>query len=576
MLKNYRALLSVCLSLGVMTSIATFAQTPADIAAAQRQAEIIQRQEQERLRRDQEDVLRRSERVEGMDTRSLQPKIEIPAIGAPCRTIQSVEINGAPNLSATVRQRIIDEFSGRCLDVGDIERILAEDTKNYIDRGYITTRAYLPPQDLSTGRLEILVIEGVVEKIMIDDSGAHSISIGNVFPGVEHDVLDLRALEQGIDQINRLASNNAQLDIQPGEKPGTSTVVVHNQPRSPLHLNLSVDNQGSESTGKYQTGVSVSADNLLNFNELLSGTHRESTPGDPGRTYSASDSLNFSIPFGYSTLSLGTSRSRYVSAIALPSGLELISTGNSKTDNVRLDRVLYRDQSNRATLAATITTKESKNYLAQQFLTVSSRDMTVFDLDGNFSTGFLGGALSLDLGYAQGLNAMGALRDASGLPDWAARAQFAKYKAGYNYSLPFRMADKDAAFTSQLTSQRANSTLFGSEQISIGGLYSVRGFVRNTLSGDNGYYWRNEISVRQPLVIGGEAISTRIYAGYDTGTVWNIAQNVAQGRLTGMVVGISANWRGVSWDFFNTRPLTLPNTMVKEFSQAWFRLALSF
>ena len=576
MLKNYRALLSVCLSLGVMTSIATFAQTPADIAAAQRQAEIIQRQEQERLRRDQEDVLRRSERVEGMDTRSLQPKIEIPAIGAPCRTIQSVEINGAPNLSATVRQRIIDEFSGRCLDVGDIERILAEVTKNYIDRGYITTRAYLPPQDLSTGRLEILVIEGVVEKIMIDDSGAHSISIGNVFPGVEHDVLDLRALEQGIDQINRLASNNAQLDIQPGEKPGTSTVVVHNQPRSPLHLNLSVDNQGSESTGKYQTGVSVSADNLLNFNELLSGTHRESTPGDPGRTYSASDSLNFSIPFGYSTLSLGTSRSRYVSAIALPSGLELISTGNSKTDNVRLDRVLYRDQSNRATLAATITTKESKNYLAQQFLTVSSRDMTVFDLDGNFSTGFLGGALSLDLGYAQGLNAMGALRDASGLPDWAARAQFAKYKAGYNYSLPFRMADKDAAFTSQLTSQRANSTLFGSEQISIGGLYSVRGFVRNTLSGDNGYYWRNEISVRQPLVIGGEAISTRIYAGYDTGTVWNIAQNVAQGRLTGMVVGISANWRGVSWDFFNTRPLTLPNTMVKEFSQAWFRLALSF
>ncbi len=571
-----RALLSACLILGVMTSIATFAQTPADIAAAQRQAEIIQRQEQERLRRDQEDAMRRSERVDGMDTRSLQPKIEVPAIGASCRTIQRVEINGAPNLSATVRQRIIDEFTGRCLSVSDIERILAEVTKNYIDRGYITTRAYLPPQDLRTGRLEILVIEGVVEKIMIDDNGARSISIGNVFPGVEHDVLDLRALEQGIDQINRLASNNARLDIQPGEKPGTSTVVVHNQPRSPLHLNVSVDNQGSESTGKYQTGVSLSADNLLRFNELFSATHRESTPGDPGRTYSASDSLNFSIPFGFSTLSLGTSRSRYVSAIKLPSSLELISSGNSKTDNVRLDRVLYRDQTNRASLAATVTTKESKNYLGDQFLAVSSRNLTVFDLDGNLSTGFAGGVLTLDLGYAQGLNAMGALRDASNLPDWAARAQFAKYKAGFNYSLPFRMFDKDAAFTSQLTSQRANGTLFGSEQISIGGLYSVRGFVRNTLSGDNGYYWRNEISVRQPLVIDGETISTRIYAGYDSGTVTNFAQNVPQGRLTGMVVGISANWRGVSWEFFNTRPLTLPNTMVKEFSQAWFRLAFSY
>ena len=82
---------------------------------------------------------------------------------------------------------------------------------------------------------------------------------------------------------------------------------------------------------------------------------------------------------------------------------------------------------------------------------VSSRELTVLDLDGNLSTGFMGGALSLDLGYAQGLAAMGALRDAANLPDWAPRAQFSKYKMGFNYSLPFRVFGKDAAFTSQLS-----------------------------------------------------------------------------------------------------------------------------
>jgi len=560
---------------GMLMPSISFAQTQADIEAAQRQAEIIQRQEQDRLRRDQEEVRRRAERVEGMDTKSLQPKIEVPAIGVPCREINDIAINGAPNLSAAVRKSITDEFSGRCLNVGDIERILSEITKNYIDRGYITTRAYLPPQDLSKGRLEILVIEGVVEKIMIDDGNARSISIGNVFPGIEGGLLDLRALEQGIDQINRLASNGAQLDIQPGDKPGMSTVVVHNQPRSPYHFNVSVDNQGLESTGQYQTGVTASADNLLQFNEMLSATHRESTAGDPGSKYSASDSINASIPFGYSTLSLGTSRSRYVSTIRVPSGLDLISSGNSKTDYMRLDRVLYRDQSTRASLAATITTKESKNYLGGQFLAVSSRNLTVFDLDGNLNTGFAGGVLSLDLGYAQGLDAMGALRDADNLPDSAPRAQFSKFKAGFSYSLPFRILDKDASFTSQLTSQKANDTLYGSEQISIGGLYSVRGFVRNTLSGDDGYYWRNEFSLRQPIAIAGETISTRLYAGYDSGEVRNRAANVPQGRLAGMVVGLSANWLGVSWDFFNTRPLTLPTTMTKESSQTWFRMAYS-
>ncbi|WP_132920949.1 ShlB/FhaC/HecB family hemolysin secretion/activation protein [Sulfurirhabdus autotrophica] len=562
--------------MGILLPITSYAQTQADIEAAQRQAEIIQRQEQERIQRDQEEARRRSERVDGMDTQTLQPKITVPAIGAPCREISAITINGAPNLPASVRQRITSEFTGRCLNVGDIERILAEITKYYIDKGFITTRAYLPPQDLTQGHLEILVVEGIVNKIMIDDGKANSISIGNVFPGIEGSLLNLRDLEQGIDQINRLTSNNAQLDIQPGDKPGTSIVVVHNKPRLPYHFNVSVDNQGSESTGELQSGFTASVDNLLGFNELFSATHRQAIPGYPGHKDSGSDNFSFNIPFGYTTLSLGTSRSKYESTIRVPSGLELISSGNSKTDSVRLDRVMYRDQTTRATLAATVTTKESKNYLDGQYLGVSSRNLTVLDVDGDLNTGLAGGVLTLNLGYAQGLNTMGALRDPDNLPDWAARAQFGKFKAGFNYARPFKLFNKDFTLTSQFTGQKAKDVLYGSEQISIGGIYSVRGFVRNVLSGDDGYYWRNEISMRQPIVIGNETISTRLYAGYDTGEVHNRTANIPQGRLAGMVVGISANWRGATWDFFNTRPLTLPDTMIKESSQTWFRVAYTY
>lgn len=554
----------------------TFAQALPDVAAARRQAEILQRQEQDRLQHDLEEARRRGERVEGMDTKSLQPKIVVPDIGAPCREIKVITINGAPHLAAAERQRITDEFTGRCLNVGDIERILAEITKNYIDRGFITTRAYLAPQDLSKGHLEILVIEGVVEKIMIDDGNAKSIAIANVFPGIENNVLNLRDLEQGIDQINRLSSNNAKLDIQPGEKPGTSTVVVHNQPTFPFHVNISVDNQGDDSTGKVQTGLTGSMDNILGFNEGFSATHRESTPGDRDSKFSSSDSLSFSVPYGYSTLWLNSSRSRYVSTIRVPSGLELVSTGNSKIDSARLDRVVYRDQSTRASLAATVTTKEFNNYLNHQFLGVSSRNLTVLDLDGSFTTGFAGGVLTLNLGYAKGLDALGALQDPHNLPDWVPRAQFAKIKYGFNYSLPFRVFETDASFTSQLTGQKANDVLYSSERIFIGGLYSVRGFVRNTLSGDDGYYCRNEVSLYPPVSLFGETISTRIYAGYDTGEVSSRDANIPDGRMSGMVVGLSVKWKGASWDFFNTRPLTLPGYLTKESSQTWFSVALSF
>ncbi|MDF1590778.1 MAG: ShlB/FhaC/HecB family hemolysin secretion/activation protein [Desulfobacterales bacterium] len=500
----------------------------------------------------------------------------MPAIGAPCREIKTITINGAPNLPASVRKRIITEFTGRCLNVGDIERILAEITKSYIDRGYITTRAYLPPQDLSKGHLEILVIEGVVEKIIIEDGNANSISIGNVFPGVEGDLLNLRDLEQGLDQINRLASNDAQLDIQPGEKPGTSRVVVRNQPRSRFHFYATVDNQGSESTGELQAGLTASGDNLLGFNEMLSATHRESIPGDSGHKDARSNSVYFSLPFGYTTLSLGASRSDYDSPIRLSSGRELIASGKDEINYVRLDRVMYRNQSTHFWLTSMLTTKTTKNYLDDQFLNVSSRSLTVLDLDGNLSTGFLGGVLTLNLGYAQGLDALGALHDPDHLPDWAARAQFGKYKAGLNYARPFRLFNKNASFSSQVSAQKANDTLYGSEQISIGGLYSVRGYVHNTLAGDDGYYWRNEIALHQPLAIGSNTISTRIYAGYDTGKVENRATTLQQSHLSGMVVGLSAYWRDVSLDLFNTWPLTtLPDTMPKESSQIWFRISYS-
>jgi hemolysin activation/secretion protein len=254
----------------------------------------------------------------------------------------------------------------------------------------------------------------------------------------------------------------------------------------------------------------------------------------------------------------------------------LISTGTSDNNNVRLDRVVYRDQSTRTSVSATLTSKSSENFLDGQFLSVSSRDLTILDLDGNLNTGLAGGVLSLDFGYALGLDAMGALEDPAGLPDAFPHAQFGKFKAGFNYSLPFKWLGKNWSFSSQFSGQKAKDTLYGSEQILIGGIYSVRGFVRNTLSGDDGYYWRNEISLRVPMTIGEDTLSTRLYAGYDTGEVRNRAAGIPEGRLAGVVIGLSGNWRGASWDIFNTRPVTLPNTMNKESSQSWFRVSYSF
>lgn len=549
----------------------THAQTAADQAAAARQADILQRQNLERVQRDFQSVLPAERVPTGIDTRELLPKVDASAAGKKCHDISHINISGAPNLSTEMREQIERDFSGRCLGVVEIEQILAEVTRDYMARGYITTRAYLPQQDLSKGILEILVLEGVVDKIMLEDDEHGSIRLGTVFPRAGQ-IMNLRDFEQGIEQVNKLSSNNAVMDVQPGQTAGASAIVIRNQPRTPFHASFSGDNQGSEGTGRNQYAATVIADHLLGLNELLLYTHRGSHPHDEERKFSESDSFSAIVPFGYSTVSLSSNRSRYTTTIVAPSGLDLQFRGKSATDSLRIERVMFRDQSTRATLGSSLTLKDSNSWLAGQYLGISSRRLTVLDLDANVSTGVAGGVLGLDFGLVKGLSVAGALHDMDNLPSEAPRAQFDKLKFGLSYSIPFHIAGKDFSFSSSFTGQKAMDTLYGSEQILIGGIYSVRGFVNNTLSGDSGYYVRNDLSMRHNVTVGGQAVGLRFYTGIDFGEVRSRVADVPAGRLAGMAIGVNANWKGVSVEVFNTRALDQPNFFVREAPQTWVRL----
>jgi hemolysin activation/secretion protein len=410
----------------------------------------------------------------------------------------------------------------------------------------------------------------------VREEGRKSIHPRNVLPA-EGSLLNLRDLEQGIDQINRLSSNNASLDIQPGSEPGSSEVVILNKASAPFRGSFSVDNQGSKATGRTQLGVTLVSEGLLELNEQFMFTHRWALPNDKASKQSVSDSLSMFIPFGYSTLSMSASRGKYVSTIIAPSGATLVSNGDSSTEAAKLERVVFRNQRTRFTLAGGVTRKTGNNYLAGQFLGVSSRTLTVLDLDSSLTTVVFDGVLSLDFGYSRGTTWAGALEDPQNLPANAPRAQFGKLRYGVGFSRPFTWSDQRLSLNSQFTAQHAMDTLYGSEQILIGGLYSVRGFVTNTLSGDSGYYWRNDLSWFTELPLGTSTrLPLRLYAGLDHGRVRNRVAGIPQGSLTGWAIGASLNMRFGTLDLSATRAISLPVFMTKESTQYWLTLRFNF
>jgi hemolysin activation/secretion protein len=106
----------------------------------------------------------------------------------------------------------------------------------------------------------------------------------------------------------------------------------------------------------------------------------------------------------------------------------------------------------------------------------------------------------------------------------------------------------------------------------IGSFYSVRGYYNNSLSGDNGFFWRNTVSLLRPINAGTQVINARFYAALDLGRVTNLDTTYPSGNLSGGTLGVQGTWKGMSCDLFWSAPISKPDTLPREASHLWFRI----
>jgi hemolysin activation/secretion protein len=545
--------------------------TPADVDQAGREVQRIQQELRERQERDRQ------------EQQSKQPRtvIEVPpeeksppGDAGPCRDIKEIAVDGASLMSLETRDAITAPFIGKCLGVTDIENLLGAITAHYIGRGYIGVRAYIQTQDLEKGTLRVLVVEGEVEGLQIEDGGRKSVSPFNAFPGVVGEPLNLRDFEQGLDQVNRLSSNNATLELQPGEKAGGTVVVIKNAPKRIFHGGTTFDNYGGESSGREQVGLLMSIDNPIGLNDSFSVAHRRTTGKGFDDKHSRSTSLIYSIPFGYFTLTGSQIFSDYATPVRLPT-TDLTAAGDTDTSSLQLDYVVHRDQVSRISLASTLSIKDSENTLAGIPLAASTRKLSSIDLFGSWNTQFGGGAFTSRLGATQGLKVFGAYDDPSGLPDDAPTAQYLKYEAALSWSRPFLLSGQTLVFGSSLNSQWSDDVLYGIEQFSIGSIFSVRGYRRNSLTGDRGVFVRNDLSVPRTVQWGTVALNLRPYLGLDAGRIAARNRQVG-GNLTGAAAGVVLAAKGATLDMQCASSLSRPSSLDSEGALFFANLSYNF
>ncbi|NFV79467.1 ShlB/FhaC/HecB family hemolysin secretion/activation protein [Magnetospirillum aberrantis] len=474
-----------------------YAQVPSsDLNAIIRQQEQIQRQQEEQRREQERRAREGAERQTTIPFELPSPPPEGEQGG--CVDVLHIEVEGTVHLSQDEVDEIVRPFVGRCLALSDLNDLMRAISQAYVDKGYVAARPYLPQQDMRGGTLRLVVVEGKVEDIPPDSSeSAHSLEMLFAFPGVIDRPLNLRDIEQGLDQINRLRSNNATMSLEPGSTQGGTRVVVKNEPRKRWRLSGGINNSGQESTGRNKWQATGEVDDLLGVNDFLSLTTDRSAVHDGN--WRASRSVNgfFSVPFGYWTLSLSASYSDYSSPV-FGTVQTYHSTGNTKTRKVELERVVQRDADSKTSVKGLFRTYTANAYFNDQKLDTSSYSLSVAGLGFSHSRRLLGGLLSFGGTWEHGLDMVHAKADEAGLPKDSPHAQFDKASADISYLRPFQLGGLSLTYTGAVHGQWSEDTLYSPERISLGGQYSVRGFDAEYISGDTGAYVRNELALTLP------------------------------------------------------------------------------
>nr|BFE90605.1 hypothetical protein GCM10020185_11410 [Pseudomonas brassicacearum subsp. brassicacearum] len=173
----------------------------------------------ERQNRLLEEQRRRLEELKDLPGKEAKPTQPTAPVDTRCFPIKTLELKGADSLSAGEREQLLKPYIGQCLGVPQLNELLKVITDHYIEKGLVTSRAYLPQQDLSSGHLQVLVVEGRLEGLKgAEDSKLSDRELAMAFPGATGELVNLREIEQMVDQLNRLPSNQAKMELTPGQK----------------------------------------------------------------------------------------------------------------------------------------------------------------------------------------------------------------------------------------------------------------------------------------------------------------------------------------------------------------------
>ncbi|MDK9721145.1 MAG: ShlB/FhaC/HecB family hemolysin secretion/activation protein [Rhodospirillales bacterium] len=405
-------------------------------------------------------------------------------------TLSAVVIDGSTVYSENDLKPFYEDLLGKEISLADVYKIAEKITAKYGNDGYALSRAVVPAQRIREGIIKITIIEGFIDKVLIEgDAGGNADLIrayADKIVGVKP--LTANVLERYLLLANDLPGASVKSVIRPSEANHGASTLVFVTEYKPVGATASIDNRGSRTSGPLEETFGVSGNALLGMSEK--SDLRFIRAGNNELRYWTLSHQEMLGSEG-TKLSLSANRSRSTPGYNLKN-LEMRSRGF--TGEIDLSHPFIRTRASSLSVHAALA---YKNTLSQQLHETSSEDrLRVFKFGASYDYADpWGGSNLLSADLHKGLNVLSPTKRGRDLLSRSlGRSDFLKFTADYTRTQPLW---DNFSLLAGVTGQKSAHNLLAGEEFGFGGSSFGRAYDSSEITGDSGIAAKLELQYTQ-------------------------------------------------------------------------------
>ena len=458
--------------------------------------------------------------------------------------VEAFEFPGSTVFSRAELNQAIAKYTNRPLSFAQLVQAANEITKLYVERGYITSGAYLPEQDLNTGKVKIQVVEGSLAEIEVNvtEGRLRQSYIRDRLTNRLDAPLNINQLQQSLQllQLNSLvASLNAELST--GVQPGTNSLIVTVVGDNTFNLQTRLNNNRNPSIGSFERAIRIEENNLLGIGD---GIYFAFNNTDGSNQYRGGYSLPINSRDGTLSFDLSLANNQIIESPFDQADIEV----DSRNYDLALRQPVYQKATGQVSQELALNLNGSIRQSNTSILNESEGISPGADEDGEIRTATVAfgqewlqrnrqEVIAARSQFNLGVDALDATVSNSE-PD----GQFFSWRGQLSYLRLLNQPQNNSQVGSTLLLrselQLAADPLVPTEQFSLGGFATVRGYRQDATLTDSGFSSNAEF--RLPIARFEQINSTLQLSPFlDFGTGWNAdAEDAEFSTLLGTGVGL--------------------------------------